>query len=79
MGITDEYVAYCFDEAVGEFGNYISAELEKVEGKDSKQIEARQEMRLKTLLGVSGFEQQFAQPVPTTTRPIKELEDFGNG
>jgi hypothetical protein len=35
LGITDDYVAYCLDQAVGYFGRHLEAELEKA-GSDAK-------------------------------------------
>lgn len=53
FNIDDRYVAYCLDEAVAMIGNWISHELDKITGKNQRQIEARRELALKRLLGKS--------------------------
>lgn len=60
--IEDEYVAYCFDEAVALIGNFITGELEKIEGKNVKQIEGRRQAALARLLGQRP---KFKEPIPT--------------
>jgi hypothetical protein len=50
LGIDDTYVAYCLDNAVAEFGAYVSNELEKVEGKTAKSTSKKREAKLKQLL-----------------------------
>lgn len=56
LAIEDEYVAFCFDEAVLTFGNDIEQQLENVKGKDEKQRKAQQEMLLNRILeGKSQF------------------------
>ena len=65
------YVAYCFDQAVSYFGNWVEAELDKVQvGKASKSdketqalVKARQK-RLEAILGPpeQQAKQQFADP-----------------
>lgn len=76
MAITDPYTAFCFDEAVSEFGAVISSELSDIEGRDAKSTKARQELALKSMLGDA--KEQFAAPVATTTNPatLKEFEDW---
>lgn len=64
MAIEDPYVAYCFDEAIGEFGSYVRGELGKVEGKTQKAIEGKQTLVLKRLLE-GDVKKQFAQPIST--------------
>ena len=44
--VEDPYDAFRFDRAVAHFGDALSAELDKVEGKNNKEIEAK---RLKIL------------------------------
>lgn len=56
--MSDSYEAYCLDEAVWTFGRSVEAELDKIDGKNMKQIQRKQTMRLQTLLG----ERKFADP-----------------
>lgn len=60
--VEDRYVAYCFDEAVAIIGNHISHELDKVDGKNSRQIESRRKAVLNRLLG---FAPKYKSPIPT--------------
>lgn len=61
VDLEDPYEAYCFDSAVAEWGLYVQGELDKVEGKNAKQVNARRRGRLEALLrepgkgGGSGF------------------------
>lgn len=64
MSITDPYVAYCFDQAVGEFGSYVRGEINAIEGKNAKAVEGKRRLRLQALLSVDP-KAKFAQPVPT--------------
>ena len=65
VGIEDPYIAYCFDQAVGEWGSYIRSELSKIEGKNAKAVEGKRTLRLKALLS-DDVKAKFAQPTPTT-------------
>jgi len=54
----DEYVAYCFDQAVGYVGRRIENELESVEGKNDAEIKHKREIVLSRYFSdnkVSGF------------------------
>lgn len=62
FGIADEYVAYCLDEAVAMVGNHITNELEKIQGKNGRQIEGRRQAALNRMLGKVP---QFKTPIPT--------------
>jgi hypothetical protein len=44
MALDDEYVAYCFDQAVGYIGRSIEAELDKVEAKTPAEGEQKRKM-----------------------------------
>lgn len=68
VGIEDPYAAYCFDQAVGEFGSYVKHELEKIEGKNAKAVEGKRKVRLQALLSADP-KAKFAQPVVT----VKEV------
>lgn len=65
MGIEDPYAAFCFDQAVGEFGSYVKHEVQSIEGKNAKAVEGKRKIRLKALLD-SDSKAKFAQPVATT-------------
>jgi hypothetical protein len=58
--IKDEYQAYCFDEAVGMWGIHVTNELERIEGKTSKEIERKRKAKLGALLGLPD-EKRFRQ------------------
>lgn len=50
VAIKDEYVAYCFDEAIGTWGSFIVAEMEAVQGKDAKTVERKRRSTLLKLI-----------------------------
>lgn len=60
VDIQDTYAAYCFDEAIGAWGSYVTSEIEKIEGKDSKSVERKRQNRLMQLLDVAP-EKRFRQ------------------
>lgn len=66
MGIEDPYLSYCFDQAVGEFGSYVKAEIESVQGRNAKDTDGKRTLRLRALLS-GDPKAKFAQPVATTT------------
>lgn len=67
-------MAYCLNEAVAYFGNFVKAELEAVEGKNRKSIEGKQEALLRRLLAEPDkVAKQFAVPQATISR-----EEFEN-
>lgn len=53
------YLAYCFDEAIMEFGNWVTGELEKIEGKNEGQRKRKREQR---------FKQIFASEIPESEK-----------
>lgn len=57
-GISGEYEAFCFDEAVGMWGTHVTNELEKIEGKNSKEVERKRQNKLLQLLDAP-VEQRF--------------------
>jgi hypothetical protein len=57
--------SFCLDEAVYVFGNWISGELHKVQGKSEAAVQRGQEMRLNQLLGVGTMKGRFADPAAT--------------
>jgi len=69
-GIEDEYgpyVAYCFDNAVVAFGRALEAELDAVEGKNSKEINRKRDRVLRKWLDMP---MKFRNPGgPTTSSP----------
>lgn len=48
--IDDDYVAFCFDEAVAAWGSYITKELEKIKGKKEKDVERKRHNRFLQLI-----------------------------
>lgn len=68
MGISDDYVAYCFDEAVGLFATHVRAELDKIEGKNAKSTEAKRKRKLELLLRDEDEPRRFANPPGPVTR-----------
>lgn len=60
VDIQDSYLAYCFDEAIGAWGSYITNELDKIEGKKAKDVERKRHNKLLQLLDVAP-EKRFRQ------------------
>ena len=60
VGIQDDFVAYCFDEALTIFGVHVESELSKVNGKTPSMTVAMRERALSKLLGEP---EKFADPV----------------
>lgn len=50
LSIKDEYVAYCFDQAVGYFGRTLEAELEGVEAKTAAERDQKRKRILSKYL-----------------------------
>ena len=66
MRIEDDYVAFCFDEAVTEFGYTIKNELDKVKGKNEKSTQGQRHALLRKLLGDEPVATgKFQSPVAT--------------
>lgn len=68
LGIDDDYLAYCIDEAVGEYGSFVRGELEQVEGKNAKEVQGRRELVLRRLLTAEKEADLYATPVATKTK-----------
>lgn len=51
-GLTEEgdYYCYCFDEAVSSWGNHITNELDKIEGKTDKEVNRKRKNKLLQLI-----------------------------
>ena len=62
LEIKDPYTAYCVDEAVAAWGNFIENELASVEGKTSEEVERKQIARLDQLLGRQQAKGRFRDP-----------------
>jgi hypothetical protein len=64
LRITDDYAAYCLDQAVGYFGRTVEAELDKVEGKNRDETEQKRSRVLDRYLGNTEKPSrgQFADP-----------------
>jgi hypothetical protein len=61
LGITETYQAYCLDQAVAMFGNYVENRLANVDDKDPKKAEKKREALLESILtGKPG--KRFAEP-----------------
>lgn len=62
-GITGAFRQYCFDRAVMTFGLALEAELDSLEGKTSKEVNAKRERLLNKWLDRP---QRYRQPVAST-------------
>lgn len=67
MGLAPESLeAYCLDEVVASFGNFVSNEIQNVKGKTEKSINAKRARLLEKLLadesGESTKKVRFADP-----------------
>lgn len=66
LAITDEYVAFCVDQAIGYFGRVVEAELEAVEGKTDTERSQKRDRVLQRYIGENDDEKprrgQFADP-----------------
>lgn len=70
VDIQDPYVAYCFDQAVSIWGGYVERELDKIEGKNEKQVATKRRNKLMQLLEASD-KQRFRSPRPKKpTKPV---------
>lgn len=68
LSISDEYVAYCLDEAVYYFGKHVETELASIKqtkNEKSERYEARKHREFLRLLGAQD-QIQYASPVATT-------------
>lgn len=43
IGVDDEYIAYCLDQAVAYFGGHVENELDEVEGKTAAEIKMKRQ------------------------------------
>ena len=77
MFLEDPYVAYCFDQAVGELGSFIKHELESIQGKTQSAVDGKRLLRLKALLS-DDPKQQFAQPVVTAQATAQPKDGESN-
>jgi hypothetical protein len=65
------YQAYCFDNAVSTFGVALDAELDSVEGKNSREITQKRDRILRKWLGLP---MKFRNPGgPTATREPQRI------
>lgn len=68
LGVTNDYEAYCLDEAVVTFGVYVQSEVRKVGDKKTgkeKAKEGQKLAKLNALLNTKPGERKFANPVAT--------------
>lgn len=49
-GVDDPYLAFCFDDAIAAWGNYVTKELEKIKGKKEKDVERKRHNRFLQLI-----------------------------
>jgi hypothetical protein len=65
LAITDDYVAFCLDQAVGYFGRVVEADLEAVEGKTDAERNQKRDRVLQKYIGNEDEKPrrgQFADP-----------------
>lgn len=62
LGIDDDYVAWCIDQAVFHFGVEVEGALNKVEGKTKSEIERKQRQVLDKYLRDKNSPRRFADP-----------------
>lgn len=62
MGIGNDYVAYCFDEAIYATAQMIRTDVESINHKKPKTQEMRRAQRLDKLLGIPV---KFKSPTPS--------------
>lgn len=62
LTIDDPYTAYCVDQAVAAWGNFVESELAKIEGNTSTDVERKQLARLNELLGKEQVKGRFRDP-----------------
>lgn len=68
VGVSDTYVAYCLDQAVGYYGSWVDAELDKASSKPSKEEVAaveKRKRRIREILGTAEDDKtqgQFRDP-----------------
>jgi hypothetical protein len=65
LAITDDYVAFCLDQAVGYFGRVVEADLEAVEGKTDAERNQKRDRVLQKYIGDKDEKPrrgQFADP-----------------
>lgn len=52
LGIDNDYYAYCLDEVVDTFGQYVESELDKITDKNAKKRAQKQKNRLGQILQI---------------------------
>lgn len=65
LSIKDEYVAYCFDEACGQFGMAVEAEMDSVKGKTDEDINRKRYQVLARMIKLPD-KQRFKSMKPPT-------------
>ena len=71
LGVSDPWTAYCLDNAVAHFGNALTAELDAVEGKNSKEINKKRERLMTKWLDLP---QRFRSPGMATKGKTEDSE-----
>lgn len=62
LGIESDWTAFCLDRAIATFGNALKGELEAVEGKNSKTIQAKRGQVLRNWIPEARETRRFKDP-----------------
>ena len=65
LGMEDAYLAYCLDQAVSTFGNFVQNKIDSVEGKNKAEIERKTAQILGDILNLPD-EKRFRSARPPT-------------
>ena len=69
--IKDDYRAYCIDQVVAYWGNYVMGELDSIKGKDEKSISRKRHQRLMKLMDAPD-EQRFRSVSMARKEPVTD-------
>ena len=72
MAVSDPYAAYCLDNAVGEFGRALEAELSRVDGKNQKELDVKADRVLRKWLDMPLQYRRPNVPYPTNSGDTEE-------
>jgi hypothetical protein len=64
LGIKEPFDAFCVDEAVTEFGFWVTNQLDEIKGKNQKKVQGQRDALLRRLLA-DDPEQRFRTPTAT--------------
>lgn len=68
-GIEEGYYAYCFDEVIATWGSFVTGELDKIEGKNDKEVSRKRHNKLLQLLEAP--DSARFRPLRKSTKPKK--------